>query len=59
VKVGLGECNQVAKDLTQAWDLDALLVKPVQRITRYQLLLAQLSRIPPPITLTYEALALP
>jgi dynamin-binding protein len=42
VKVWLGECNFVAKDLTQAWDLDALLVKPVQRVTRYQLLLAQI-----------------
>ena len=42
VKVWLSECNLVAKDLTAAWDLDALLVKPVQRITRYQLLLAQL-----------------
>lgn len=42
VKVWLGECNLVAKDLTAAWDLDALLVKPVQRVTRYQLLLQQL-----------------
>lgn len=40
VKVWLNECNTVAKDLTAAWDLDALLVKPVQRITRYKLLLA-------------------
>jgi len=39
VKVWLEECNAVAKDLSGAWDLDALLVKPVQRITRYQLLL--------------------
>lgn len=42
VKVWLGECNHVAKDLTAAWDLDALLIKPVQRITRYQLLLKDL-----------------
>ena len=42
VKVWLSECNLVAKDLTAAWDIDALLVKPVQRITRYQLLLAQI-----------------
>jgi hypothetical protein len=42
VKVWLSECNLVAKDLTAAWDLDALLIKPVQRITRYQLLLAQI-----------------
>lgn len=43
VQVWLGECNLVAKDLTQAWDIDALLVKPVQRITRYQLFLKELS----------------
>jgi len=42
VQVWLHECNTVAKDLTAAWSLDALLVKPVQRITRYQLLLAQI-----------------
>jgi len=42
VKVWLNECNTVAKDLTAAWDLDALLVKPVQRITRYKLLLADI-----------------
>ena len=42
VKVWLSECTIAAKDLTQAWSLDALLVKPVQRITRYQLILKQL-----------------
>ncbi|KAI9650200.1 hypothetical protein NHQ30_000213 [Ciborinia camelliae] len=42
VDVWLIECNNVAKDLTAAWDLDALLVKPVQRVTRYQLLLDNL-----------------
>ncbi|QSZ30256.1 hypothetical protein DSL72_004778 [Monilinia vaccinii-corymbosi] len=42
VSVWLIECNNVAKDLTAAWDLDALLVKPVQRVTRYQLLLDNL-----------------
>ncbi|CAG8973145.1 hypothetical protein HYALB_00008676 [Hymenoscyphus albidus] len=42
VQVWLGECNIVAKDLTAAWDLDALLVKPVQRITRYQLLFKEI-----------------
>ncbi|CAD6504853.1 BgTH12-00355 [Blumeria graminis f. sp. triticale] len=47
VKVWLGECNTVAKDLTAAWDLDALLVKPVQRITRYQLLLKQIKSTTP------------
>lgn len=47
VKVWLSECNTVAKDLTAAWDLDALLVKPVQRITRYQLLLKQIQTATP------------
>ena len=47
VKVWLNECNHVAKDLTAAWDLDALLIKPVQRITRYQLLLKQLLELTP------------
>ncbi|KAF7867254.1 hypothetical protein EAF04_005337 [Stromatinia cepivora] len=42
VSVWLIECNNVAKDLTAAWDLDALMVKPVQRITRYQLLIDNL-----------------
>ncbi|PKS10563.1 hypothetical protein jhhlp_002317 [Lomentospora prolificans] len=35
VKVWLNECNEVAKDLTAAWDLDSLLIKPMQRITKY------------------------
>lgn len=35
VKVWLSECNEVAKDLTAAWDLDSLLIKPMQRITKY------------------------
>ncbi|KAH8884462.1 hypothetical protein GQ53DRAFT_786173 [Thozetella sp. PMI_491] len=35
VKVWLNECNEVAKDLTSAWNLDSLLIKPMQRITKY------------------------
>ncbi|KAM0209581.1 hypothetical protein ACHAPA_000436 [Fusarium lateritium] len=35
VQVWLNECNEVAKDLTAAWDLDSLLIKPMQRITKY------------------------
>ena len=35
VNVWLTECNEVAKDLTAAWDLDSLLIKPMQRITKY------------------------
>jgi hypothetical protein len=56
VKVWLSECNLVAKDLTQAWDLDALLVKPVQRITRYQLLLTQIKESTPADHPDFDAL---
>jgi hypothetical protein len=42
VKVWLEECHNYASDITQAWSLDSLLVKPLQRITRYPLLLDSL-----------------
>lgn len=42
VKVWLNECNEVARDLTKAWNLDSLLIKPMQRITKYPNLLIQL-----------------
>ena len=35
VNVWLSECNEVARDLTSAWNLDSLLIKPMQRITKY------------------------
>lgn len=38
----LKECWDNSSDITQAWNLDALLVKPVQRITKYPLLLKEL-----------------
>lgn len=43
-KVGfwLTECQKGAMDLTTAWDLDSLLVKPVQRILKYPLILRDL-----------------
>ncbi|KAM3066907.1 hypothetical protein ACMFMG_007053 [Clarireedia jacksonii] len=56
VKVWLVQCNHHAKDLTAAWDLDALLVKPVQRITRYQLLLQSLVKHTPEDHPDYESL---
>ncbi|KAG9231546.1 RhoGEF protein-like protein [Amylocarpus encephaloides] len=56
VKVWLGECDIVAKDLTQAWDIDALLVKPVQRITRYQLLFKELLEVTEHDHPDYEAI---
>lgn len=42
VAIWLKECRDWAADLTTAWDLDSLLVKPVQRIVKYPLLLDQL-----------------
>ncbi|KAI2629860.1 hypothetical protein GGR54DRAFT_282522 [Hypoxylon sp. NC1633] len=42
VKVWLNECNEVARDLTKAWNLDSLLIKPMQRITKYPNLVIQL-----------------
>lgn len=42
VQCWLGECHKNANDITTAWDLDSLLVKPVQRILKYPLLLQQL-----------------
>ncbi|KAJ5314021.1 uncharacterized protein N7443_000905 [Penicillium atrosanguineum] len=42
VAIWLKECRDWASDLTSAWDLDSLLVKPVQRILKYPLLLADL-----------------
>ena len=42
VQIWLKECRAYAHDLTSAWDLDSLLVKPVQRLLKYPLLLDQL-----------------
>jgi hypothetical protein len=42
VQVWLNECNEVAKELTTAWNLDSLLIKPMQRITKYPNLIGQL-----------------
>ncbi|KAI0914865.1 hypothetical protein F4823DRAFT_195932 [Ustulina deusta] len=42
VQVWLNECNEVARELTRAWNLDSLLIKPMQRITKYPNLLHQL-----------------
>ncbi|KAJ5938169.1 hypothetical protein N7454_004511 [Penicillium verhagenii] len=42
VDIWLRECREWAADLTTAWDLDSLLVKPVQRILKYPLLLNEL-----------------
>lgn len=47
VQIWLKECRAYAHDLTKAWDLDSLLVKPVQRILKYPLLLDQLLEVTP------------
>lgn len=43
----LSECRTWAHDLTDAWSLDSLLVKPVQRILKYPLLLKELLDVTP------------
>lgn len=48
VQVWLNECNEVARELTRAWNLDSLLIKPMQRITKYPNLLIQLLHETPP-----------
>ncbi|KAI4193120.1 MAG: hypothetical protein LQ348_002958 [Seirophora lacunosa] len=47
VQIWLNECRAYATDLTTAWDLDSLLVKPVQRILKYPLILDQLLEVTP------------
>lgn len=47
VQIWLKECRSYAHDLTSAWDLDSLLVKPVQRVLKYPLLLDQLLEVTP------------
>ncbi|MCJ1404942.1 hypothetical protein MMC11_008168 [Xylographa trunciseda] len=47
IRVWLTECTTWAHDLTTAWDLDSLLVKPVQRILKYPLLLKELVEVTP------------
>ncbi|CAK7219204.1 hypothetical protein SCUCBS95973_003740 [Sporothrix curviconia] len=47
VKLWLSECNEVAQDLTAAWNLDSLLIKPMQRITKYPNLISQLLQYTP------------
>jgi len=47
VREWLKECSDNSSDITNAWSLDALLVKPVQRITKYPLLLKELLDVTP------------
>lgn len=43
----LKECFQDSKNRTTAWTLDALLIKPVQRLMKYPLLLSSLLQVTP------------
>lgn len=56
VEVWLEQCRTCAHDLTKAWNLDSLLVKPVQRILKYPLLLDQLLEVTPENHPDYTAL---
>ena len=47
VKCWLDECHNNASDITSAWDLDSLLVKPTQRVSKYPMLLQQLLETTP------------
>ncbi|KAI5302054.1 hypothetical protein KEM55_001340, partial [Ascosphaera atra] len=47
VRTWLTECKSLAVGLTDAWDLDSLLVKPVQRMLKYPLLLTELLNATP------------
>jgi len=47
VMVWLNECNVVAKELTTAWNLDSLLIKPMQRITKYPDIITHLLKYTP------------
>lgn len=57
VAIWLKECRDWAADLTSAWDLDSLLVKPVQRIVKYPLLLDQLLNSTPSDHPDYASIA--
>ncbi|KIW03269.1 uncharacterized protein PV09_05488 [Verruconis gallopava] len=48
VKYWLDECIESHKDLTSAWNLDSLIVKPFQRSAKYTLLLDEILRFTPP-----------
>ena len=47
VRLWLQQCHVAAQDMTNAWSLDSLLVKPVQRLLKYPLLLTELLKYTP------------
>ncbi|KAK4546041.1 hypothetical protein LTR36_002178 [Oleoguttula mirabilis] len=56
VKCWLDECHNNASDITSAWDLDSLLVKPTQRVSKYPMLLQQLLETTPSTHPDHESL---
>ncbi|KAK6538142.1 hypothetical protein TWF694_011024 [Orbilia ellipsospora] len=58
VAIWLKECKVVADDLTHAWSLESLLIKPVQRLLKYPLLLDQILECTPPNHPDREAIEL-
>ncbi|RPA78819.1 hypothetical protein BJ508DRAFT_151588 [Ascobolus immersus RN42] len=58
VDIWLRACGSGAKGLTNAWDLESLLIKPVQRVLKYPLLLTQLLECTPDDHPDYTALEL-
>jgi len=56
IAIWLQECKACAEDLTNAWNLESLLIKPVQRVLKYPLLLSQLLECTPPSHPDYPAL---
>jgi dynamin-binding protein len=56
VKLWLDECYASAKDITQAWSLDALMIKPAQRLMKYPLLLASILKRTPKSHPDFDAL---
>lgn len=56
VKCWLDECHNNASDITSAWDLDSLLVKPTQRVSKYPMLLHQLADTTPQNHPDYESI---
>ncbi|KAI9777154.1 MAG: hypothetical protein M1816_004905 [Peltula sp. TS41687] len=52
----VAECDAAAHDYTKAWSLDSLLVKPVQRLLKYPLLLKELHKYTPKHHPDYHAI---
>lgn len=47
VQIWLNECHNYAGDITTAWDLDSLIIKPTQRFLKYTLLLDGIIKMTP------------